>query len=123
MTSENETINPEIPNSSKNGSFLRGGMVFARVRAIIFWGYLRAFWDCNNFRSSAPRSINGQPSTPDFVGNGKGGHYKRGLFTGGISRISKFSRISRKMNGRILLYLPESGGSLKSLESLENELF
>ena len=30
-----------------------------------------------------------------FVGTGKRGHYKRGLFNGGISRISKFSRFSR----------------------------
>ena len=39
-------------------------------------------------------------------GNGKGGHYERGLFTGGISRISnisKLSRISRKWSDSPLL--------------------
>ena len=30
-----------------------------------------------------------------IVGTGKRGHYERGLFTGGISRISKISRFSR----------------------------
>ena len=30
------------------------------------------------------------------VGNRQRGHYERGLFTGGISRISKFSNFSRK---------------------------
>ena len=39
---------------------------------------------------------------------------------GGIVRISKFSRISRKcQTGRILLCFPRSGGSLKSLESVK----
>ena len=63
---------------------------------------------------------------PPF-GTGKKGHYERGLFTGGISRISKISKFSR--NGRILLCFPQSGGSLESLESLnsleslENGLF
>ena len=53
-----------------------------------------------------------------ILGTGKRGHYESGLFTGGISRISKLSRISR--NGGILLYFLESGGSLKSLESLNS---
>ena len=30
------------------------------------------------------------------VGTGKRGHFERGLFTGGTSKISKFSRVSRK---------------------------
>ena len=34
--------------------------------------------------------------TSSSLGIGKRGHYERGLFAGGISRISKFSRISRK---------------------------
>ena len=44
-----------------------------------------------------PRNI--LPKHFIFIGTGKRGHYKRGLFTGEISRpskISKFSRISRK---------------------------
>ena len=64
----------------------------------------------------------------------KRGHYERGLFSGGISRISKESLDSLESpesldNGRILLCFPESGGSLEtleslnSLESLENGLF
>ena len=46
----------------------------------------------------------------------KRGHYERGLFAGGISRISKtsqFSRISRKWSDSLLF--PHSGGSLESL--------
>ena len=46
------------------------------------------------------------PSGCQCFGTGKRGHYERGLFAGGISRVSKFSRIS-----------------LYSLESLENGLF
>ena len=64
-------------------------------------------------------------------GTGKRGHFERGLFTGGISRISKSSLSSLESleNGRILLCVPRSGGfleflkSLNSLESLENGLF
>ena len=41
-------------------------------------------------QSCEPRSL---------VGTGKRGHYERGLFTGGISKISRFSRISRKWSG------------------------
>ena len=43
---------------------------------------------------------------PRFFGTGKKGHYERGLFAGGISRISrisKFSRISRKWSDSPLL--------------------
>ena len=61
--------------------------------------------------------IRRQTSLP-FIGNGKRVHYERGLFTGGISKISKSLE-----NGRILLYFPDSGESLNSLESLESELF
>ena len=51
----------------------------------------------------------------------KKGHYETGLFTGGISRSSKFSRDSLESleNGRILLCFPQSGGSLESLKSLK----
>ena len=62
------------------------------------------------------------------LGTGKRGHYERGLFTGGISRISLNSLESLE-NGWILLCFPQSGGSLESLkslnslESLENGLF
>ena len=55
------------------------------------------------------------PETP--IRNGKGGHYERGLFTGGISRISKVFRILQ--NGRILRCFPKSGGSLESLSKQE----
>ena len=37
-----------------------------------------------------------------FIGAGKRGHYERGLFNGGISRISKFSRTSRKWSDSAL---------------------
>ena len=60
----------------------------------------------------------------DKFGTGKRGHHERGLFTGGISRISKFSRISRKWSDSPSF--PQCGGSLESLnslESLENGLF
>ena len=53
-----------------------------------------------------------------ILGPGKRGHYERGLFAGGISRISKISGISRKWSDSPLF--PESGGSLKSLESLNS---
>ena len=55
------------------------------------------------------------------IGTGKRGHYERGLFTGEISRkskISKFSRISRKWSDP--LCFPQSGGSLETLESLNS---
>ena len=51
----------------------------------------------------------------------KGGHCERGLFTGGSSRISKFSRISRKWSASPCF--PQSGESLESPESLEHGLF
>ena len=56
------------------------------------------------------------------LGTGKRGHYERGLFTGGISgisRISKFSRISRKWSDSPL-FSTMWGGSLETLESLES---
>ena len=40
-----------------------------------------------NSKSSFQEELNSGPE--------KGGHYERGLFTGGISRISKISRFSR----------------------------
>ena len=52
-----------------------------------------------------------------YVGTGTRGHYERGLFTGGISRISKsLNSLESLENGRLLLYFEESGRSLKSLE-------
>ena len=61
-----------------------------------------------------------QPRLPDHYRDRENlrGHYERGLFTGGISRIPKFARIAR--DGRILLCFPQSGGSLESLESLNS---
>ena len=56
------------------------------------------------------------------LGTGKRGHYERGLFTGEISRISRFSRIFVE-NCRILLCSPQSGVSLKSLEFLNSPEF
>ena len=41
---------------------------------------------------------------PFQIGTGKGGHYEKGLFTAGISRISRFSRISRKWSESPLFY-------------------
>ena len=65
-----------------------------------------------------------------LFGTGKRGHYERDLFAGGISRVSEpLNSLEALGNGRILLYFPQSGGSLKSLEdlnsleSLENGLF
>ena len=53
-----------------------------------------------------------------FIGTRKRGHYERGFFTGGISRISRISKVSRiSRNVRILLCIPQSRGSLESLES------
>ena len=53
-----------------------------------------------------------------LFGTGKRRHYERGFFNGGISRISKISKFSKSLeNGRILLYFPQSGGSLEYLES------
>ena len=54
---------------------------------------------------------------PPFIGNGDRGHYERGLFTGGNSRISKilnFSRISRQWSEYSCF--PRSGNSLESLK-------
>ena len=44
-----------------------------------------------------------------FVGTGKRGHYARGLFTGRISIIPRFSRISRKWSDSPKLCFPQSG--------------
>ena len=38
-----------------------------------------------------------------FIGTGKSGHYEKGFFTGRISSISKFSRISRRWSDSPLL--------------------
>ena len=46
------------------------------------------------------------------------GHCERGLFTGGISRICKLSRIYRKWSESALF--PHSGESLESLKSLDS---
>ena len=37
-----------------------------------------------------------EESNPPNFGTGRRGHYERGLFAGGISRTSKFSKFSRK---------------------------
>ena len=54
------------------------------------------------------------------IGTGKRGHYERGLFAGGISRISKFFRISRKLSDSPLF--STVWGSLESLESLNSRI-
>ena len=86
---------------------------------------VRALGDCLDLLPAAPPPPckNGTHSTWFYSTGGhtprKRGHYERGLFTGGLSRISevsKFSRISRKWSDSSLF--PESGASLKSLESL-----
>ena len=56
---------------------------------------------CLNFSRFSPTScqLRKRQNSLTKFGTGKRGHYERGLFTGGISRISKmsrFSRISRK---------------------------
>ena len=46
----------------------------------------------------------------------KRGHYERGLFTGGISkkkRLKSLNSLESLEDGRLLLYFPQSGGSLK----------
>ena len=48
------------------------------------------------------------------------GHYERGLFTGGISRISNLKSLDSLENGRIVLCFSQSGGSLESLTSLHS---
>ena len=54
-----------------------------------------------------PLGVLKQGLTPfPCFGNGKRGHYERGLFTGGssgISKVSRFSRISRKWSDSPLL--------------------
>ena len=55
----------------------------------------------------------------------KRGHYERGFFTGGISRIAKFSRISRKWSdsplaSRVWGFSIISRKTLKTLNSLIN---
>ena len=56
------------------------------------------------------------------LGTGKRGYYERGLFTGGISRISKalksLNYLESLENGRIRLCFPQSGCMPESLESL-----
>ena len=46
------------------------------------------------------------------LGNGRRGHYERGLFTGGISGISKIlvNSLESLENGQILLCSPQCGG-------------
>ena len=60
--------------------------------------------------------------TPNMIGNGKRGHYERGLFTG--KALNSLESIE---DGRILLSFPggspESLESLNSLESLDNGHF
>ena len=55
---------------------------------------------CRNRRESrdfgALSSIPGSLTRKPLISGPKKGHYERGLFTGGISRISKISRISRE---------------------------
>ena len=70
-------------------------------------------WQCSG-RSSGELSGPFSPRKP-HIGTGKRGHYERGLFTGGISRISKFSRISGKWSD-----FPQSGDSLESPKSVES---
>ena len=53
-----------------------------------------------------------------IVGTGKRGHSERGLFTGGS--LESLNSLESLENGRILLYFPRSGSSLKSLESLNS---
>ena len=55
-----------------------------------------------------------RPLPHPYFSTGKGGHYERGLFTGGISRKSRFSRISGKWSDSPLF--SRVWGSLESLE-------
>ena len=54
-----------------------------------------------------------------FVGAGKRGHYERGLFTGGSSRIS--NSLESVENGRIFLCFPQSGGQNAALQLLPGD--
>ena len=79
------------------------------------------------FASTAPSdrimSIPNQNTDRCFCsGPDKRGHYGRGLSLGESleSLTSLDSLESPEMNGQILLYFPQSGGSLKSLESLNS---
>ena len=58
------------------------------------------------------------------LGTGKRGHYERGLFTGGISRVSKisrFSRISRKWTGSHLLSTVWGFSKISKISRLSRE--
>ena len=57
---------------------------------------------------------------PVLSGPERKGHYEKGLFTGGITRISNLNSLESLENGRILLCFPQSGGSLESPEPLNS---
>ena len=99
-----------------------------RAKTIVFLGFRGSYidlWSLATRPGDCP-SPEGSPAKTIYVyvpffETGKRGHYERGLFTGGNSRISK---ISRKWSDSHLF--PQSRGSLeslKSLESLEHGLF
>ena len=73
-------------------------------------------------RRGRPYACLGPPPQTLSLGTGGRGHYERGLFTGGISRIfiKSLDSLESLENGRIFLCFPQSGGSLKSLNSLES---
>ena len=73
-----------------------------------------------NFSELPHKFLSDFPGTSSTVDRKrKRGYYERGHFTGGISRISKFSRISGKWSHSYFCF-PHSGGSLKSLDSLNS---
>ena len=78
----------------------------------LVWGFLMT---CSRGAASyttlppPPKKV--RPRKTPFVGTGKGGHYKRGLFTRG-----SLNSLESLQNGRILLCFPQSGDPLESLE-------
>ena len=124
LSHRTESWAPENPKSVTSRSVTR--------RCLTRWQHLTTSRSENiaEFRKRPPGLIQHVLTVLVFVGGGKRGHYERGLFTGGISRISKsLDSLESLENGRILIYPPQSGGSLESLEShnslesLENGLF
>ena len=87
----------------------------------LFWHSGRPFWDFVGILGPEGQTlpVTGRSNRKsDSIGNGKRGHYKRGLFTGGLFRVSKFSRISRKWSGSPLF--STLWGISRSLESLHS---
>ena len=89
------------------------------------------------FLAATSAGIQGRESTDNFARTslhlspvsvkhfraGKGGHYERGLFNGGLSRISQIANSLESLeNGRSILCFMGSRKSLKSLNPLEMAL-